>query len=204
MMMLVVVSITACSKNTSSGESSASQEEDSMAYSKKAKSIGVSAPTVSSKKHSVASILAKDSIGVPTTHKIPSSCISKNKRVIGKGKFLFNNSRGKGVKKPKYGFSRTVKKTDPGYIAERQKWKPYGNCVACHNANGAKTPGNMGPSLVDYKAHFIDTKARTPEWMFAKISDPRVSNPNTVMTVNHTTFSPNEICAIMSFVFYGK
>ena len=203
MMMLVVVLVTACSKNAVK-EDSATQEKNSMEYSKKAKAIGVSAPTVSSKKNSVSSILKKDSIGVPTTHKIPDSCVTTDKRAIGKGKFLFNNARGKNVKKPPYGISRTMKKTDPGYVAERQKWKPYGNCVACHNANGAKTPGNIGPSLVDYRSHFIDTNARTADWMFAKISDPRVDNPNTVMTVNHTTFSPDEICAIMSFVLYGK
>ncbi len=202
-MMLVVVSITSCS-NTASTKASDSDGKASAEYSKIAKAIGVEAPIKSGKGNSVVSILEKDSIGEPTTRKMPSSCITTNKKVVGKGKFLYENARGKGVKKPKYGISRTMKKTDPGYVAERQKWRPYGNCVACHDTANIKAPGNIGPSLVDYKANFVDTKVRTPEWVFAKISDPRVDNPNTVMSVNHTTFSPAEICAMMSFIFNNK
>ena len=223
MMMLVIVFVTSCSKNATKEDSKSmghasmanksmghasmadkSMGHASMAYSKKAKASGVSAPTMTGKKNSVSSMLSNDSIGMPTKHKIPNSCVTTNKTVISKGKFLYNNARGKSVKKPPHNISRTMKKTDPGYVAERQKWKPYGNCVACHNTAGAKSPGNIGPSLVNYKNNFIKTKVRTTAWMFEKISDPRVDNPNTVMTVNHTTFSPNEICAMMSFVLNGK
>lgn len=202
-MMLAVVSITSCS-STASSTADASDGKASAEYSKMAKAIGVEAPTKTGKKNSIVSMLAKDSIGEPTVRTMPSSCISTNKKVIGKGKFLYENSRGKGVKKPKYGMSRVMSKKHPGYVAERQKWKPYGNCVACHNTANIKAPGNIGPDLTNYKANFIDTKVRTPQWVFAKISDPRVDNPHTVMSVNHITFSPSEICAMMSFVFNNK
>ena len=202
-MMLVVVSITSCSK-TASQDTDPLNGKASAEYSKKAKALGVEAPTKSGKGNSVVSILTKDSIGEPTVRTMPDSCISTNKKVIGKGKFLFENARGKNVKKPKYGMSRVMNKKDAGYVAERQKWKPYGNCVACHHIGNIKAPGNIGPDLANYKANFVDTKVRTPQWVFAKISDPRVDNPHTVMSVNHTTFSPSEICAMMSFVFNDK
>ena len=202
-MMLVVVSITSCSK-TAPKDTDPLNGKASAEYSKKAGMLGIEAPTKTGKGNSIVSMLTKDSIGKPTVRTMPSSCISTDKKVIGKGKFLYENARGKGVKKPKYGVARVMSKKDAGYVAERQKWKPYGNCVACHNTANVEAPGDIGPDLTNYKANFIDTKVRTPQWVFAKISDPRVDNPHTVMSVNHVTFSPSEICAMMSFVFHNK
>ena len=204
LMMSVFISITACSSSPVAKIDAKTANDVRDAYSKAAKMIGVEAPSMSSKKNAIASVLMKDSIGSPKSHAMPSSCVSSDEDVIGRGKFLFENSRGKGVKKPKYGYARKMKKSDAGYVAERQKWKPYANCVACHDTTGIKAPGDIGPSLVGYKANFLDTKVRTTAWVFEKISDPRVDNPNTVMTVNHTTFSSSEICAIMSFVISNK
>jgi len=80
------------------------------------------------------------------------------------------------------------------------------NCVACHNIEGAVGAGNIGPDLSNYKAIFIDTKVRNPQFIYQKIADPRIDNPNTHMTVNLTTglFNEQEICDYVAYVISDK
>ena len=86
------------------------------------------------------------------------------------------------------------------------KAKQYGNCVACHNIEGAKGAGNIGPDLTKYKEYFIDTKVRDYAWVYQKISDARVDNENTHMTVNLTTglFTEKEMCDMTSYIVSKK
>ena len=82
----------------------------------------------------------------------------------------------------------------------------FGNCVACHDIEGAKGAGNIGPSLTGYKAMFLDTKARDAQFVYQKIADPRIDNTNTHMTVNLTTglFNEQEICDYTAYVVSEK
>ncbi|HIP20197.1 MAG TPA: sulfur oxidation c-type cytochrome SoxX, partial [Sulfurimonas sp.] len=86
------------------------------------------------------------------------------------------------------------------------KNKQYGNCVACHNIEGARGAGNIGPDLTGYKATFVDSGVRDNKFVFQKIADPRIDNPDTHMTVNLTTklFTPAEICDITSYIVSPK
>lgn len=54
-----------------------------------------------------------------------------------------------------------------------------GNCLACHaipNDPKAKSPGDIGPPLINMKARFPD-KAK----LYAQISDATILNPKTAM-----------------------
>jgi len=193
----MMLSIQSCSSNTKTAKMNIGTD----GYAK-ARSMGIEAPTKTKRGTLLSKILYSDSVGPVIEHKMPKGCVSKNKNTIAKGKFLFANVSGKKVKKPPFKISRTTSKAR--HVEGRKKWKPYGNCVACHNIGGVKAPGNMGPSLASYKKNFVDTGVRTQQWVFAKISDARVDNPATVMTINHKSFSNNEICAMMSFIFNDK
>jgi sulfur-oxidizing protein SoxX len=62
-----------------------------------------------------------------------------------------------------------------GLVFDRNK----GNCLACHaipNDPKAKSPGDIGPPLVNMKARFPD-RAK----LYAQISDATVLNPKTAM-----------------------
>lgn len=145
-----------------------------------------------------AKIIEKDKFAGPTKYSMPEGCISNDAAAIARGSFIFHNLNGKKAKKnPPAGLSRKNAKGKP---------KQYGNCVACHDIEGAKGAGNIGTPLNDYKANFIDTGARTLEYVFQKIADPRVDNANTHMTVNLTTglFTEREICDIASYVVSEK
>ena len=88
----------------------------------------------------------------------------------------------------------------------KKKPKQYGNCVACHNIEGAVGAGNIGPDLHKYKAGFIDTKARSLQYVYQQIADSRVHDKDTRMTINLTTglFNEEEICAITSYIVSEK
>lgn len=58
-------------------------------------------------------------------------------------------------------------------IVENRK---EGNCLACHDIQGATLPGNIGPALVNMKQRFPD-KAK----LFAQIWDPTQNNARTIM-----------------------
>ncbi len=151
-------------------------------------------------------MIEKDKLAKPTKFTMPKGCVSTDAESIARGKFIFHNLNGKKAKgTPPKGLAKFVeKKGKDGKV--KKKPKQYGNCVACHNIEGAKGAGNIGHDLTGYKAAFIDSKVRTPQFVFQKIADPRIDNPTTHMTVNLTTklFSEQEICDLASYVVSDK
>jgi sulfur-oxidizing protein SoxX len=148
-----------------------------------------------------AAIIKKDFLKPAQKYTMPKGCISDDKDSIARGSFIFHNLNGKKAKStPPKGLAKFITKGD------KKKPKQYGNCVACHNIEGAKGAGNIGPDLTGYKANFIDTKARDNAFVYQKIADPRVDNKNTHMTVNLTTglFTEQEICDISSYIVSKK
>ncbi len=146
-------------------------------------------------------ILEKDKLPPPKKYIMPKNCITKDPLAIARGKFIFHNLNGKKAKKaPPTGLTRYV------VVKGKKKPKQYGNCVACHNIEGAIGPGNVGPDLHNYKKHFIDSGVRDYQYVYQQIADPRVFNPTTHMTVNLTTklFTPQEICEIVSYIVSEK
>ena len=151
-------------------------------------------------------MIEKDLFPEATKFTIPKSCNLTDPKAIARGDFMFHNLNGKKVKgKLPEGLAKFVEKTGKdGKV--KKKPKQYGNCVACHDIEGSKGAGNIGPSLVGYKAIFLDTKVRDAAFVYQKIADPRVDNPNTHMTVNLTTglFNEQEICDYTAYVMAEK
>lgn len=76
--------------------------------------------------------------------------------------------------------------------------KKKGNCLACHQIEGGKLPGNIGPPLLAMKDRFPDkSKLR------AQIYDARSNNPNTIMPPfgAHEIVSDAEIDKIVEFIY---
>lgn len=143
-------------------------------------------------------MIQKDLLAPAKVYTMPDGCITTDSDAIARGEFIFHNLNGKKAKKnPPKGLS---KKNSDGSA------KQYGNCVACHNIEGAQGAGNIGPDLTSYKANFIDSGARDAQFVYQKIADARVDNPNTHMTINLTTklFTPREICDITSYIMSEK
>jgi len=147
-------------------------------------------------------MIKKDLFPSAKEYTMPKSCDLTDAKAIARGDFMFNNLNGKKVKgKLPEGLTKFVeKKGKDGKM--KKKPKQYGNCIACHDIEGSKGAGNIGPSLVGYKAMFIDTKARDAQFVYQKIADPRIDNANTHMTVNLTTglFNEQEICDYTAYV----
>lgn len=143
-------------------------------------------------------ILKKDALGAPKVYTMPAGCISEAPAVIARGKYIFHNLNGKDAKEPAP--EGLVKILPDG------KEKQFGNCVACHNIEGAKGYGNIGPDLTNYKGLFIDSGARKHEFVYQKIADARVDNPSTHMTINLTNALMNEreICDLASYIVIKK
>jgi len=141
-------------------------------------------------------IIKEDLLAKATVYTMPKGCITTDKDAIARGAYIFHNlnSNKAGQNPPK------------GIVLKEGKTKQYGNCVACHNIEGAKGGGNIGPNLTGYKAMFLDTGVRDSQYVFQKIADPRIDNKNTDMTVNLTTklFTTQEICEITSYVISTK
>lgn len=139
-------------------------------------------------------IIAKDLLGPAKVYTMPANCVTNDKDAIARGEFIFNNLNGEKVKgKLPKGLAKVLPDGQP---------KQYGNCVACHNVEGAKGAGNIGPDLTNYHENFIKSGARDNAFVYQKIADARVDNPNTHMTINLTTglFTDREICDITSFI----
>jgi len=151
-------------------------------------------------------LIEKDLFPAAKEYTMPKSCDLTDAKAIARGDFMFNNLNGKKAKgKLPEGLAKFVeKKGKDGKV--KKKPKQYGNCIACHDIEGSKGAGNIGPSLVGYKAMFIDTKARDAQFVYQKVADPRVDNANTHMTVNLTTglFNEQEICDYTAYVLSDK
>lgn len=143
-------------------------------------------------------IIEKDKLGPATAFKMPEGCISTDPKAIARGAYIFHNLNGKKAKmNPPAGLSRKNAKG---------KNKQYGNCVACHNIEGAKGAGNIGPDLTSYSDIFLASKIRNNQFVYQKIADPRIDNQTTSMTVNLTTklFNEREICDMTSYIVSPK
>jgi sulfur-oxidizing protein SoxX len=138
---------------------------------------------------SAAKQLASDPLGAPVTFSMPQGCVTTDKEAIEEGKIFFNELNNKSGKYPQY-----------------SKDQEFGNCVACHQIEKANGYGNVGPDLTKYHENFIKSGGRTPAFVYQKIADPRIDNPETSMTVNLTTklMTEKQICAIMSYIFSEK
>lgn len=151
-------------------------------------------------------LIEKDLLAPPTKFTMPKSCKLDDLEAIKRGSFFFHNLNGKKAKgaAPK-GVKKMIEtKGKDGKV--KKKAKQYGNCVACHNIEGAKGGGNIGPDLANYKKTFVDSKVRDAQFVYQKISDPRIDNPKTHMTVNLTTklFNASEICDLTAYVMSKK
>lgn len=142
-------------------------------------------------------ILKKDALPAPKKFTMPKGCITTDKAAIARGAFIFHNLNGGKAKNPPEGMATKLADGQP---------KQYGNCVACHNIEKADGPGNIGPDLTNYKAFFIDTNVRTPEWVYQKVADARIDVPETHMTINLTNglMNEQEICEIVSYIISQK
>lgn len=143
-------------------------------------------------------ILKKDALPAPKVFAMPQGCISEDPAVIARGKYIFHNLNGKDAKDPAP--EGLVKILPDG------KEKQFGNCVACHNIEGAKGYGNIGPDLTNYKGLFMESGARKHEFVYQKIADARVDNPTTHMTINLTNdlMNEREICDLASYIVLKK
>jgi len=90
---------------------------------------------------------------------------------------------------------------DDATIAEGKKIafdRKKGNCLACHQIEGGRLAGNIGPPLVAMKDRFPDkSKLRS------QITDPRKMNPNTIMPPfgPHEILSQGEIDKVVEFIY---
>ena len=90
---------------------------------------------------------------------------------------------------------------DEATIAEGKKIafdRKKGNCLACHQIEGGRLAGNIGPPLVAMQARFPDkSKLR------AQITDSRKMNPNTMMPPfgPHEILSKSEIDKVVEFIY---
>lgn len=139
-------------------------------------------------------IIAKDLLGPLKIYKMPKGCITDDADAVARGKFIFHNLNGKKAK------GKLPKGLDKKLA--NGKTKQYGNCVACHNIEGAKGGGNIGPDLTSYNEYFMKTNVRSNQYVYQKIADARVDNDNTHMTINLTTglFNERETCDITSYI----
>lgn len=143
-------------------------------------------------------ILKKDALPAPKVYVMPEGCISEDPAVIARGKYFFHNLNGKDAKDPAP--EGLVKILPDG------KEKQFGNCVACHNIEGAKGYGNIGPDLSTYRKVFMDSGARKADFVYQKIADARVDNSATHMTINMTNglMNEREVCDLASYIVSKK
>lgn len=137
-----------------------------------------------------ASIIEKDLLPAPKTYAMPKGCVSTDPKRIANGKLFFHNLNS----------DKAKVKTEGG------KTKQFGNCIACHRIEEGKGYGNIGPDLRNYKAYFVDSGVRKPEWVYQKIADTRIDNPTSNMTVNLTSgiMNEREVCDIVSYIISAK
>jgi len=146
-------------------------------------------------------LIEKDLLPPAQKFTMPKSCKLDDIGAIARGEYIFHNLNGKKAKgTPPKGLTKFIEKDG------KKKPKQYGNCVACHNIEGAVGGGNIGPDLTNYKATFVDSKVRDANFVYQKIADPRIDNPDTHMTINLTTklFNEQEICDITAYVMSVK
>ncbi len=99
------------------------------------------------------------------------------------------------------GFAPTIASADEAADLAKGKELAFdrkkGNCLACHQIEGGKLAGNIGPPLIAMKARFPDY-----DKLRAQIYDARKNNPNTIMIPfgPHAVMSKNEIDLVSKFI----
>lgn len=161
-------------------------------------SLGAADYSTVIEKPNASKMIQEDLLPPAKKFEMPKGCITSDKDAIARGSYIFHNLNGEKAKGnlPK-GLS---KKNADGST------KQYGNCVACHNIEKAVGGGNIGPDLSSYKETFMDSGVRDNAFVYQKIADPRIDNPQSNMTVNLTTklFNEREICDITSYIVSKK
>ena len=159
-------------------------------------------------KPNASKMIEKDLLAPAKTFTMPAGCITTDADAIARGSFMFHNLNGKKAKgKLPKGLAKKQMVAGKTYApGDKIPAKQYGNCVACHNIEGAKGGGDIGPDLTGYKDMFMATGVRDNQYVFQKIADPRVDNVDTHMTINLTTklFNTREICDITSYIVSPK
>ncbi len=143
-------------------------------------------------------ILKKDALPAAKAYAMPEGCVTDDPKAIARGNYIFHNLNGKDAKdNPPEGLTR---------LLPNGKEKQMGNCVACHNIEGAKGYGNIGPDLTKYKELYMDSGVRNPQFMYQKIADPRMDNPKSAMTVNlaNGLMNEREVCDLVSYIIAPK
>lgn len=143
-------------------------------------------------------ILKKDALPAAREYTMPEGCVTEDAAAIARGKYIFHNLNGKDAKEnPPEGLARKL---------ADGKDKQFGNCVACHNIEGAKGYGNIGPDLTKYKELYMASGVRNPQFIYQKIADPRMDNPKSAMTVNlaNGLMNEREVCDLVSYIAATK
>lgn len=89
---------------------------------------------------------------------------------------------------------------DPGKGKKIFDNKKKGNCAACHCTAGIKGCGDIGPALDNYKSEL--GSARSTEWIYQKVADPRMDNPDTVMppSLPTGTLTPKDVADVIAYL----
>jgi sulfur-oxidizing protein SoxX len=142
-------------------------------------------------------IVQNDLIPEATKFTMPIGCKLDDVERIARGKYLYHNLNSKSTQEP---LPTGLRKAEEGKV------KPYGNCVACHDIEGAIGAGTVGFPLTNYKENLVDTKIRDAQFVYQKIADPRIDSINTSMTINLTTkmFNESEVCDLTAYVLQVK
>ena len=143
-------------------------------------------------------ILKKDALPVVKAYGMPEGCVTTDSKAIARGSYIFHTLNGKDAKEnPPEGLTRLLANGKP---------KQMGNCVACHNIEGAKGYGNIGRDLSQYKELYMDSGVRNAQFMYQKIADPRLDNPKSAMTVNlaNGLMNEREVCDLVSYIIAPK
>ena len=92
--------------------------------------------------------------------------------------------------------AQTASVTEQGMALSFDRKK--GNCLACHQIEGGKLAGNIGPPLIAMKARYPD-KAK----LRAQIWDATKTNPNTMMPPfgRNKVLGESEIDKIVEFIY---
>jgi len=76
--------------------------------------------------------------------------------------------------------------------------RKLGNCVACHMMLGAKSPGRIGPALIEMQARYPDK-----EKLRAQIWDATVTNPGSSMPPfgKHEIFTEQQLNDVLEYIW---
>ncbi|MET0065712.1 MAG: sulfur oxidation c-type cytochrome SoxX [Candidatus Thiodiazotropha sp.] len=73
-----------------------------------------------------------------------------------------------------------------------------GNCLACHNIQGAPSPGNIAPALVAMQSRYANKEA-----LYKQVWDPTTANPESTMPPfgKHEILSEAEMKKVVDYIW---